>query len=70
MAVARVGSAVTVEAVDSSRVMVIGGDNIGPRAMYWNFVSADRQRIEQAKRDWREGRFEPVPGDDEIIPLP
>lgn len=70
MAVAHAGSAVTVTAIDASRVMVIGGDNIGPRAMYWNFVSADRQRIEQAKRDWREGRFDPVPGDDEFIPLP
>jgi redox-sensitive bicupin YhaK (pirin superfamily) len=70
MAVARAGSPVTVSAAEDSRLMVVGGDNIGPRAMYWNFVSADRARIEQAKRDWREGRFDPVPGDDEYIPLP
>ena len=38
--------------------------------MYWNFVSSSQARIEQAKDDWREGRFDPVPGDDEFIPLP
>jgi hypothetical protein len=38
--------------------------------MFWNFVHRSRERIEQAKQDWREGRFDPVPGDDEFIPLP
>jgi hypothetical protein len=38
--------------------------------MWWNFVSSSRERIEQAKADWREGRFGKVPGDDEFIPLP
>lgn len=70
MAVARAATAVSITALAASRVMVVGGDNIGPRAMYWNFVSTDRERIEQAKRDWREGRFALVPGDDEFIPLP
>ena len=43
----------------------------GPRYLFWNFVSSSRERIEQAKRDWQEGRFGAVPGDaNEFIPLP
>ena len=43
----------------------------GPRYLFWNFVASSRERIEQAKADWRAGRFGPVPGDDkEFIPLP
>jgi hypothetical protein len=38
--------------------------------MYWNFVSSSRERIEQAKTDWREHRFPKVEGDDTYIPLP
>lgn len=70
MAVAHPGGTLTVSATEAARMMVIGGDPVGPRHMYWNFVASDRERIEQAKRDWREGHFAPVPGDDEIIPLP
>ena len=54
----------------SARVMVIGGEPLGRRRMWWNFVSTSMDRIEQAKVDWREGRFAPVPGDGEFIPLP
>ncbi|MEM1111572.1 MAG: pirin family protein [Pseudomonadota bacterium] len=53
-----------------SRIMIVGGENIGPRHIYWNFVSTDAERIEQAKDDWREQRFPCVPDDDEFIPLP
>ena len=43
----------------------------GPRYVWWNFVSSNRDRIEQAKADWREGRFPKVPGDEEeFIPIP
>jgi hypothetical protein len=43
----------------------------GPRHIWWNFVSSSRERIEQAKEDWRAGRFALVPGDEkEKIPLP
>ena len=43
----------------------------GPRYLFWNFVSSSRERIEQAKADWKAGRFDTVPGDDrEFIPLP
>jgi hypothetical protein len=51
--------------------MLIGGAPIdGERHLWWNFVSSSRDRIEQAKRDWKEGRFPPVPGETEFIPLP
>jgi hypothetical protein len=43
----------------------------GPRHLWWNFVSSSKERIEQAKADWRTGRFAIVPGDEtEFIPLP
>lgn len=55
---------------ECARVMLVGGDPLGERVMYWNFVSDSADRIEQAKDDWRQHRFPPVPGDDERIPLP
>jgi hypothetical protein len=43
----------------------------GPRHIWWNFVSSRRERIEEAKAQWKAGRFEAVPGDtEEFIPLP
>ena len=50
--------------------MVIGGASVGERHIWWNFVSSSLERIDQAANDWREGRFDKVPGDDEFIPLP
>jgi len=70
MAVAAAGKSVQLKAGADSRVMVIGGDTLGPRTVWWNFVSSSRDRIERAKQDWKEGRFDLVPGDDEFIPLP
>jgi redox-sensitive bicupin YhaK (pirin superfamily) len=70
MAVARPGSAITLQAREDSHIMVAGGAPVGKRHIWWNLVSSSRERIEQAKTDWREGRFESVPGDDEFIPLP
>jgi len=61
------------EAEGETRVMLLGGEPLDglPRQMFWNFVSSSAERIEQAKRDWAEGRFPLVPGDeDERIPLP
>jgi redox-sensitive bicupin YhaK (pirin superfamily) len=56
---------------DDTRIALIGGENIGPRFIDWNFVSTRKERIEQAKDDWRNQRFPQVPGDeDEFIPLP
>ncbi len=61
---------VTLHAERASRAMLLGGEPLGRRHVWWNFVSSSRERIERAKADWREGRFAPVPGDDEFIPLP
>lgn len=62
---------VDILAPEGAHYVVIGGAPVdGKRHLYWNFVSSRPERIEQAKQDWREGRFAPVPGDDEFIPLP
>ncbi|WP_439105639.1 pirin family protein [Congregibacter sp.] len=57
-------------ASETARVLLIGGDPLGERHMYWNFVSDSLERIEKAKDDWRAGNFPGVPDDDEFIPLP
>lgn len=60
-----------VTANKQSRIVLIGGEPLGGRHIYWNFASSRKERIEQAKKDWREGRFAKVHGDDkEFIPLP
>jgi redox-sensitive bicupin YhaK (pirin superfamily) len=66
------GSAPTLRAESNVRVALIGGAPMdGPRHIWWNFASSSKERIELAKRDWREGRFPRVPGDEEeFIPLP
>ncbi|MEP4885642.1 MAG: pirin family protein, partial [Alphaproteobacteria bacterium] len=62
---------VTVEAQARARVMLLGGAPIdGERHIWWNFVSSSQARIEQAKADWKAGRFGKIAGDDEFIPLP
>jgi redox-sensitive bicupin YhaK (pirin superfamily) len=55
-----------------ARVLLLGGAAMdGPRHLFWNFVASSRERIEQAKADWKAGRFGKVPGDEaEFIPLP
>jgi redox-sensitive bicupin YhaK (pirin superfamily) len=59
-------------ATAEARVMLFGGAPLdGERHLWWNFVATRRERIEQAKADWQERRFDLVPGDDEeFIPLP
>ena len=53
------------------RIMLIGGEPLPEaRHIYWNFVSSSKERIEQAKTDWRSDRFAHVPGETEFIPLP
>jgi hypothetical protein len=65
------GDAITVEAENKARVMVLGGEPMdGPRHIWWNFVSSSKDRIEQAKADWLAGRFDAVPNESEFIPLP
>jgi redox-sensitive bicupin YhaK (pirin superfamily) len=71
MAVAEGGAHATIRALRESRVMLLGGAPVGPRHIWWNFVSSSQERIEQAKRKWKEGGFPKVPGDDvEFAPLP
>lgn len=67
----RPGDRVTLRATRPARLMLLGGGAMeGPRHIWWNFVSSRKERIEQAKDDWRSGRFAPVPGEREFIPLP
>ncbi len=69
--VLRPGDGITVEALAPVRLMLLGGEPMdGPRHIWWNFVASSRERIEAAKADWKAGRFAPVPGDAEYIPLP
>jgi redox-sensitive bicupin YhaK (pirin superfamily) len=69
--VLRPAAKIAVIARSAARLMLLGGAKLdGPRHLWWNFVSSSRERIEQAKADWRDGRFPPVPGDGEFIPLP
>jgi redox-sensitive bicupin YhaK (pirin superfamily) len=64
------GATARIEASGPARFVVVGGDPIGPRYMYWNFVSSSKERIQQASEDWDAGRFGRVPGETEFIPLP
>lgn len=69
----RPGDAITMTAGPAgARMMLFGGDSIPTkRHIWWNFVSSSKERIEQAKAEWRSGRFDIVPGDaEEFIPLP
>jgi redox-sensitive bicupin YhaK (pirin superfamily) len=53
------------------RAMLLGGEPVGNRTIWWNFVHSDPDRIEQAKADWAQQRFPTVPGDhDPWVPLP
>lgn len=71
MAVLDPGRAVRVTARQPSTVMLLGGEPVGERFMFWNFVSSSKSRIEQACEDWRTQRMKlPVGDDQEYIPLP
>lgn len=61
----------TLLAKEASTVMLLGGEPLGERFIWWNFVSSRRERIEQAKADWKAGRIELPPTDNDVfIPLP
>ncbi len=66
------GDPVTIAAVTDAHLVLLGGATMdGPRHIWWNFVSSRKERIEQAKADWKQSRFDTVPGDEtEFIPLP
>ncbi len=67
----RPGGALVLRAATPARMMLLGGEPMdGQRYIYWNFVSSSKERLEEAKADWKAGRFAPVPQETEFIPLP
>ena len=66
------GHAARLTSSSEARAMLMGGGAFAtPRHVFWNFVSSSRDRINQAKEDWKAMRFPLIPGDDEeFIPLP
>ena len=68
----RPGDQVSVSAASDAHFVILGGAPMdGPRHIWWNFVSSRKERIEQAKAEWKAGHFQKVPGDEiEFIPLP
>ena len=68
----RPGHAARLSSASGGRIMLMGGEAFATRRyVFWNFVSSSRDRINQAKEDWKALRFKLVPGDDEeFIPLP
>lgn len=61
----------TMTAKEATTLMLLGGEPLGERFIWWNFVSSHRERIEQAKADWKAGRIKLPPNDNlEFIPLP
>lgn len=76
MVVFAAGHQPNLEALEDARLMLLGGEPVGERFIWWNFVSSSKERLEQAKADWKKGpgntdAFPVVPGDEaEFIPLP
>ena len=71
MAVFAGPGAASIEALEPARLMLLGGEPLGTRHIWWNFVSSRKERIEQAKDDWLAGRLALPPLDNqEFIPLP
>jgi redox-sensitive bicupin YhaK (pirin superfamily) len=72
LVVFRPGDGMIVTAKTPARLILLGGEPMdGPRHIWWNFVASSKERIEQAKQDWKAGRFDKVFGDEEdFIPLP
>jgi redox-sensitive bicupin YhaK (pirin superfamily) len=70
MLIFKPGSEAALGAPSAARLLLLGGASLGPRFISWNFVSSRKERIAQAAEDWKAGRFAPVPGETEFIPLP
>ena len=65
------GADPVIKAKENSTLMLLGGEPLGERFIWWNFVSSRAERIEQAKEDWKQGRIILPPNDNkEFIPLP
>lgn len=61
---------IEVDAIEDSLAVMFGGESLGERHIYWNFVSSSQERIEAAKLRWRNQEFPMVPGETEFVPLP
>jgi redox-sensitive bicupin YhaK (pirin superfamily) len=71
LAVLKCDTRASLSAATNAHVMICGGATLGgERTVWWNFVSSSRERLEQAKRDWRDGLFPDIPGEEDFIPLP
>ncbi len=64
-------AAARVEAIEDATVVLLGGDAIGPRHIWWNLVHSDKARLDEQAQRWRRGEFPEIPGDaEEFIPAP
>ncbi|KTD66614.1 pirin [Legionella santicrucis] len=72
MLILKTGTEIKVTAVDDTHIIILGGAALETRRyVWWNFVASSKERIEQAKLDWKTGKFGKIPGDEEeFIPLP
>lgn len=70
MLVLEANGSTTIRASHATRLVLIGGTNLGHRHMVWNFVASDRADIQRAEAEWLAQRFPVVPGETEFIPLP
>ncbi len=71
MAVLSGNEAIDIKATTDATIMILGGEPVGKRFMFWNFVASTNERLEQAKEDWKQGRMKLPKGDEnEFIPLP
>lgn len=72
MLILKPGMEIKIKSGITSHAIILGGSPLEePRFLWWNFVASSKERIEQAKMDWQQGKFGKIPGDDkEFIPLP
>ena len=62
---------IVISSANGARFMMLGGEPMdGPRYLDWNFVASSKERLAQAREDWKAGRFPRVPGETEFIPYP
>jgi len=64
------GDTLHLQAHRDARLLYLGGEPVGPRYLWWNFVARERERIEQAKSDWAAGNFGRIAGESEPVALP
>ncbi len=71
MLILEAGATVDMKAIGRTQLLLIGGEPLdGPRYLDWNFVASSKERLAQARDDWKAGRFAQVPGETEFIPYP